>query len=41
VSWKDSVNVPKHETVRLIVKFDDYPGKWMFTATSWITRITG
>jgi len=30
VSWKDSVNVPKHETVRLIVKFDDYPGKWMF-----------
>lgn len=30
VSWKDSVNVPKHETVRVIVKFDDYPGKWMF-----------
>ena len=29
-SWKDSVNVPKHETVRIIVKFDDYPGKWMY-----------
>jgi bilirubin oxidase len=29
-SWKDTVNVPKHETVRIIVKFDDYPGKWMY-----------
>lgn len=29
-SWKDSVNVPKHQTVRFVVKFDDYPGKWMF-----------
>jgi bilirubin oxidase len=29
-SWKDMVNVPKHETVRLIVRYDDYPGKWMF-----------
>ena len=29
-SWKDTVNVPRHESVRLIVKFDDYPGKWMF-----------
>ncbi|MDQ2670904.1 MAG: multicopper oxidase family protein [Gemmatimonadota bacterium] len=29
-SWKDVVNVPKHETVRLIVRYDDYPGKWMF-----------
>jgi len=29
-SWKDTVNVPKHETVRLIVQFDDYPGLWMF-----------
>jgi FtsP/CotA-like multicopper oxidase with cupredoxin domain len=28
--WEDTVNVPKHETVRLIVRFDDYPGKWMF-----------
>lgn len=29
-SWKDVVNVPKHQTVRLIVRFDDFPGKWMF-----------
>jgi FtsP/CotA-like multicopper oxidase with cupredoxin domain len=29
-SWKDTVNVPKHEMVRFIVRFDDYPGKWMF-----------
>ena len=29
-SWKDVVNVRKHEVVRLIVRYDDYPGKWMF-----------
>lgn len=29
-SWKDAVNVPRHETVRFIVRFDDFPGKWMF-----------
>ena len=29
-SWKDVVNVPKHQVVRLIVRYDDYPGKWMF-----------
>ncbi len=29
-SWKDVVNVPAHETVRFIVRYDDYPGKWMF-----------
>ncbi len=29
-SWKDSVNVPKHETVRFVVRFDGYAGKWMF-----------
>ncbi len=28
--WKDTVNVPKHEELRLIVRYDDYPGKWMF-----------
>ena len=28
--WKDVVNVPKHQTARFIVRFDDYPGKWMF-----------
>ncbi len=29
-SWKDVVNVPKHETVRFIVQYTDFPGKWMF-----------
>lgn len=29
-SWKDVVNVPKRSTVRFIVRFDGYPGKWMF-----------
>jgi bilirubin oxidase len=29
-SWKDTVNVPKHEMVRFIVRFDDNAGKWMF-----------
>jgi FtsP/CotA-like multicopper oxidase with cupredoxin domain len=29
-SWKDTVNVPKHETVRFIVRYDNYPGLWMF-----------
>ncbi|HEY0672073.1 MAG TPA: multicopper oxidase family protein [Longimicrobiales bacterium] len=28
--WKDVVNVPKHQTARFIVRYDDYPGKWMF-----------
>jgi FtsP/CotA-like multicopper oxidase with cupredoxin domain len=30
VSWKDTVNVPKRQTVRIVVRFDRYPGKWMF-----------
>jgi bilirubin oxidase len=30
VSWKDSVNVPKHSKVRVAVRFEDFPGKWMF-----------
>lgn len=30
VSWKDVVNVRKHEIVRVIMHFDDFPGKWMF-----------
>ncbi|MEO5825571.1 MAG: multicopper oxidase family protein [Gemmatimonadales bacterium] len=29
-SWKDVVNVPKHESARFVVRFDDFPGKWMF-----------
>ena len=29
-SWKDVVNVPKHQTARFIVRYDNYPGKWMF-----------
>ena len=28
--WKDTVNVPKHESVRFVVHFDAHPGKWMF-----------
>jgi len=30
VSWKDSVNVPKHSKVRIVVRFEDFPGKWMY-----------
>jgi FtsP/CotA-like multicopper oxidase with cupredoxin domain len=29
-SWKDVVNVRKHEIVRLIVRYDDFPGLWMY-----------
>jgi bilirubin oxidase len=29
-SWKDVVNVRKHETVRFIVQYADFPGRWMF-----------
>ena len=29
-AWKDTVNVPKHESVRIIVRYDDFPGKWMY-----------
>ena len=25
-AWKDTVNVPKDQTVRFVVRFDDYPG---------------
>jgi bilirubin oxidase len=28
--WKDTVNVPRHERVRFVVRYDDHPGKWMF-----------
>lgn len=29
-SWKDTINVPKHSTVRFVVRFSDYPGKWIY-----------
>ncbi|HEV2145816.1 MAG TPA: multicopper oxidase family protein [Longimicrobiaceae bacterium] len=29
-SWKDVVNVPRHQTVRFIVRYENYRGKWMF-----------
>jgi FtsP/CotA-like multicopper oxidase with cupredoxin domain len=29
-SWNDTVNVPGHSSVRIVVRFDDYPGKWMY-----------
>lgn len=29
-SWKDVVNVPGHSSVRIVVRFDDYPGMWMY-----------
>ena len=28
--WKDTVNIPKHEVARFIVRYDDFPGRWMF-----------
>lgn len=28
--WKDSVNVPRRETLRFVVTYDDRPGLWMF-----------
>lgn len=29
-SWKDMLNIPRHETARLIVRYENYKGKWMF-----------
>jgi FtsP/CotA-like multicopper oxidase with cupredoxin domain len=29
-SWEDTVNIPKHSVVRIVVHFDDYPGRWMY-----------
>jgi len=28
--WKDTLNVPQHQTVRILVRFDERPGMWMF-----------
>jgi FtsP/CotA-like multicopper oxidase with cupredoxin domain len=30
MAWKDTVDVPYERTVRIIVRFDDRPGMWMF-----------
>ncbi len=30
LEWKDTVNVPAHETVRFVVRYDERPGMWMF-----------
>lgn len=29
-TWKDTINVPKHSVARIIVRFADFPGKWMY-----------
>ena len=29
-AWKDMLNIPRHSSARIIVRYDDYPGKWMF-----------
>jgi len=29
-SWKDTVNIPKHGVVRIVVRFEDFAGKWMY-----------
>ena len=30
LEWKDTVNVPLEQTVKLVVRYDDRPGSWMF-----------
>jgi FtsP/CotA-like multicopper oxidase with cupredoxin domain len=30
LAWKDTVSVPYDEVVRIAVRFDDRPGRWMF-----------
>jgi FtsP/CotA-like multicopper oxidase with cupredoxin domain len=30
LEWKDTVNVPLEQTLRLVVRYDDRPGSWMF-----------
>lgn len=29
-AWKDTVNLPRKSVVRFIVRYDNYPGMWMF-----------
>ena len=30
LAWKDTVNVPYKKSLRVVVRFDDRPGVWMF-----------
>ena len=30
LAWRDMLNIPKHSSARIIVRYDDFPGKWMF-----------
>jgi FtsP/CotA-like multicopper oxidase with cupredoxin domain len=30
LAWKDTVNIPKRTTARVLVYFDERPGEWMF-----------
>jgi FtsP/CotA-like multicopper oxidase with cupredoxin domain len=30
LQWKDTVNVPFKESVKIVVRFDDRPGSWMY-----------
>jgi len=30
LKWKDTVNVPLEQTVKVVVRYDDRPGAWMF-----------
>lgn len=29
LAWKDTIDIPFNETVRIVVRFDDRPGSWM------------
>ena len=29
-SWMDLVIVPGHSSLRIVIRFDDFPGKWMY-----------
>lgn len=28
--WEDTIDVPPHESARIVVRFDDFAGRWMF-----------
>jgi FtsP/CotA-like multicopper oxidase with cupredoxin domain len=29
MAWKDTINIPMDQTVRVLVTFDERPGTWM------------